>query len=153
MSINRVVLIGNLTRDPELRQMPSGKPVCNLRLACNRVRRDEAGGWQERPGFFDVSVFGPQAENVERFCRKGRAVAVDGRLEWREWETPDQHKRQAVSIVANTIEFLGRPDGPAGDVPAGDSGAASENDVIETEVPGEEPAETETAPVDDALVF
>jgi len=145
MSINRCVLIGNLTRDPELRVMPSGKTVCHMRLACNRVRRDEEGGWQERPGFFDVSVFGPQAENVSKFCRKGRAIGVDGRLEWREWETPDKQKRQAVSIVAHTIEFLGRPDTPPAQTDVG-----SPAEVVDTEAPTEE---AETAPIDEALVF
>ena len=111
MSINRVVLIGNLTRDPELRVMPSGKTVCHMRLACNRVRRDEEGGWQERPGFFDVSVFGPQAENVSKFCRKGRAIGVDGRLEWREWDAQDGTKRQAVEVIADSVQFLGGRDG------------------------------------------
>src|ERR1700693_1372387 len=100
MSINRIVLIGNLTRDPEVRVLPSGKTVCHLRVACNRIRRDEDGGWEERPNFFDVSVFGTQADAVKRYLSKGRPVGIDGRLEWREWETPDQQKRQAVNIVA-----------------------------------------------------
>ena len=111
MSINRVVLLGNLTRDPELRALPSGTSVCSLRIASNRIRRDETGGWEERPNFFDVTVFGHQAENVHRDLRKGRPVAIDGRLEWREWETPEQERRQAVSIVAETVQFLGRRDG------------------------------------------
>jgi len=145
MSINRVVLIGNLTRDPELRVLPSGKTVCHLRVACNHMRRDEEGGWQERPSFFDVSVFGPQAENVERYLSKGRPVGVDGRLDWREWETPDQHKRQAVSIVANTIQFLGRPDTPA-DAAAGEP---DQEESIES-APSES---VEANPVDEALIF
>jgi single-strand DNA-binding protein len=158
MPINRVVLIGNLTRDPELRSMPSGKNVCHLRLACNRVRRDETGNWQDRPGFFDVSVFGPQAENVQRFCKKGRAIGVDGHLEWREWETPDQHKRQAVSIVAHTIEFLGRPPEPRPAATPGGEGevaeAGSTDDGETPEAAGTEAAtEAEAAPAGDALVF
>ena len=108
-SINRVVLVGRLTRDPELRALPSGVSVCSLRVACNSSRRDVEGNYQEKPNFFDVSVYGAPAESVSRYMRKGSRVAVDGRLEWREWETADQQKRQAVSVVADTVQFL---DGP-----------------------------------------
>jgi single-strand DNA-binding protein len=115
-SINRVVLIGRLTRDPELRELPSGQSVCNVRLACNGVRRDPEGEYRERPNYFDVGAFGGLAENVARYMRKGSLVAIDGRLEWREWETPErsevgQHKRQAVSVVADNVQFLDRPAG------------------------------------------
>ncbi len=90
-SINRVVLIGRLTRDPELRELPSGQSVCNLRIACNGIRRDE-GEYRERPHYFDVSAFAGLAENVARYMRKGSLVAIDGRLEWREWETADRSR-------------------------------------------------------------
>jgi single-strand DNA-binding protein len=108
-NINRVVLVGRLTRDPELRALPSGRSVCSLRLACNGARKDEEGGYEERPNFFDVSVFGGQAESIDRYLRKGRRVAVDGRLQWREWETADSERRQSVEVVAESVEFL---DGP-----------------------------------------
>jgi single-strand DNA-binding protein len=108
-SINRVVLVGRLTRDPELRALPSGSSVCSLRVACNSSRRDADGEYQERPNFFDVNVYRASAESVSRYLRRGSRVAVDGRLEWREWETADQQKRQAVSIVADTVEFLDSP--------------------------------------------
>jgi single-strand DNA-binding protein len=110
-SINRVVLVGRLTRDPELRALPSGTSVCGLRVACNSSRRDAEGAFQEKPNFFDVSVYGASAESVGRYMQKGSRVAIDGRLEWREWETADQQKRQAVSVVADSIQFL---DSPAG---------------------------------------
>jgi len=109
-SINRVVLVGRLTRDPELRALPSGSSVSGMRIACNSSRRDpDSGDYVERPNYFDVSVYGPAAESVSRYMRRGSRVAVDGRLEWREWETAEQQKRQAVSIVAETVQFL---DGP-----------------------------------------
>jgi single-strand DNA-binding protein len=114
-SINRVVLVGRLTRDPELRSLPSGVSVCGLRIACSSSRRDAEGDYHERPNYFDVSVYGGSAESVSRYMRKGSRVAVDGRLEWREWETADrssgigQQKRQAVSIVAETVQFLDTP--------------------------------------------
>jgi single-strand DNA-binding protein len=108
-SINRVVLVGRLTRDPELRALPSGINVCSLRVACNSSRRDAEGDYKEKPNYFDVSVYGGASENVGRYTRKGSRVAIDGRLEWREWETADLQKRQAVSVVADTVQFLDSP--------------------------------------------
>ncbi len=108
-SINHVVLIGRLTRDPELRELPSGHSVCNIRIACNGTRRTAEGEYQDRPHFFDVATFGGLAESVARYMHKGSLVAVDGRLEWSEWETAEQQKRQAVSVVAETVQFLERP--------------------------------------------
>jgi single-strand DNA-binding protein len=108
-SINHVVLIGRLTRDPELRELPSGHSVCNIRIACNSTRRTTEGEYQDRPHFFDVATFGGLAENVARYMHKGSLVAVAGRLEWSEWETAEQLKRQAVSVVAETVQFLERP--------------------------------------------
>jgi len=108
-TINRVVLIGRLTKDPELRTLPSGSSVCSIRIACNASRSDGEGGYRDKPNYFDVSAFGGAAENVSRCTHKGSRVAIDGRLEWREWETSSQQKRQAVSVVADTVLFLDRP--------------------------------------------
>jgi single-strand DNA-binding protein len=80
--------------------------VCALRLACNSSRRDSDGEYQERANYFDVSVFGPRGESVERYMRKGGRIAIDGHLEWREWETADQERRQAVEVVADAVLFL-----------------------------------------------
>src|SRR5213595_3427091 len=114
-NINRVVLTGNLTRDPELRSTPSGTSVCSLRIACNTRRKDGSGEWVDKPNYFDVTVWGAQGENCATYLSKGRPVAVDGRLEWREWEAQDGSKRQAVEIVADTVQFLGsRGDGEGG---------------------------------------
>ena len=127
-SINRVVLVGRLTRDPELRALPSGTSVSSLRLACNSSKRDAEGAYTERPNYFDVSVYGASAESVSRFTRKGSRVALDGRLEWREWETADQQKRQAVSIVADTVQFL---DSPGDRSEAGAEGVSEDGDSDE----------------------
>ena len=108
-TINRVVLVGRLTKSPELRALPPGVSVCGLRIACNSVRRDTAGDFQEKPNYFDVDVFGPSAENVNRYTCKGSRVAIDGRLDWREWESPDKQKRQMVDVVADTVLFLDSP--------------------------------------------
>jgi single-strand DNA-binding protein len=110
-TINRVVLIGRLTRDPELRSLPSGRSVASLRVACNSSRRDSDGNPSERPNYFDVSTFGASAESVCRFTRKGSRVGIDGHLEWREWETAEQQRRQAVSVVADVVQFLDNPGG------------------------------------------
>jgi single-strand DNA-binding protein len=107
-NINRVVLTGNLTRDPELRSTPSGTSVCKLRIAVNTRRKDASGQWVDKPNYFDVTVWGQQGENCATYLQKGRGVALDGRLEWREWDATDgSGKRSAVEIIADTIQFLG----------------------------------------------
>jgi single-strand DNA-binding protein len=113
-NINRVTITGNLTADPELRSLPSGNSLCKLRVACN-TRRKEDGEWVDKPNYFDVTVWGAQGENAARFLSKGRPVAVDGRLEWREWETQDGSKRQAVDITADNIQFLNNASGNSND--------------------------------------
>ncbi len=113
-TINRVVLIGRLTRDPELRALPSGTSVCGLRIACNSSRKDADGEFVERPNFFDVNVYGAAADTVSRYTHKGSRVGIDGRLEWREWETSEQQRRQTVDIVADTVQFLDTPNDRAG---------------------------------------
>jgi single-strand DNA-binding protein len=127
-NINRVVLVGNLTRDPEMKHLPSGTALCSLRIAVNTRRKDESGQWTDKPNYFDVSVWGAQGESCAQYLAKGRPVAIDGRLEWREWEATDgSGKRQAVEIVADNVQFLGsRSDGDGGGgggqfVPAGAS--------------------------------
>jgi single-strand DNA-binding protein len=105
-SINRVTLLGNLTHDPELRELPSGQAVCHIRVACNGRRRNLDGGYDPKPNYFDVSVFGVRAENVHRYLQKGRPVAIDGRLDWSEWETAEGQRRQSVTIIASEVQFL-----------------------------------------------
>ena len=140
-NINRVVLVGNLTKDPELRHTPGGTPVCGLRIAVNSRRKDESGQWVDKPNYFSISVFGNQAESCTQYLSKGRPVAIDGRLEWREWQAQDGAKRESVEVVADSVQFLGsRQDGEGGQpqfVPSGagapaedaDFGTASDDDI------------------------
>jgi single-strand DNA-binding protein len=107
-NINRVILTGNLTADPELSTIPSGTSVCRLRLAVNRRTKDQSTGeWSEKPNYFDIKVWGAQGENCAQYLSKGRPVAIDGRLEWSEWEAQDGGKRSKVEVVADTVQFLG----------------------------------------------
>ena len=108
MNINRVLLTGNLTADPEVRALPSGMSVGRLRLAVNTRRKNNASGqYEEKASFFTVTVWGAQAETCAQYLAKGRPVAVDGRLEWREYTTQSGEKRQAVEIIAESVQFLG----------------------------------------------
>jgi single-strand DNA-binding protein len=113
--LNHVALVGRLTRDPELRYTAAGDPVCAMRLAVtSRARSGE--GWEDRPNFLDVSAFGRSAEACAEHLRKGRRVAIAGRLAWREWQADDGSRREAVQIVAQAVQYLDAPrndDGPA----------------------------------------
>ena len=115
-NINRVIITGNLTSDPELRSLPSGTSVCKLRVACNTRRKDNSTGeWVDKPNYFDVTVWGAQGENCANYLSKGRPVAIDGRLDWREWQAQDGSKRESVEIVAESVQFLGgRDEGQGG---------------------------------------
>jgi single-strand DNA-binding protein len=113
--LNRVTLVGRLTRDPELRHTAGGQSVCSIRLAVSSRGRDESGNWSDRANYFDVTVFGRTAETASNYLSKGRRIGVDGRLSWREWEAQDGGKRQSVEVVANDIFFLdSRGDGGEG---------------------------------------
>lgn len=136
MNINRVVLTGNPTRDPELRTLPSGTAVCSLRIASNTRRKDDAGRWIEKPNYLDVVVWGSQGEACSRYLSKGRPVAIDGRLEWREFESRAGERRQTVEIVAENVQFLG-----------GEHAEARPGQGDKAESPGA-PGEHETGAVD-----
>lgn len=110
-NINRVVLTGNLTRDPELRTSKGGTAICTLRVASNARKRNGEGEWVDKPNFIDVTLFGAQAENAAAYLAKGRAVAIDGRLDWSEWEDADGKRRQALAVLAQSVQFLGSPSG------------------------------------------
>lgn len=137
--LNRVTLVGRLTRDPELRRPHGGEAVCALRIAVSSRAREDDGTWGDRGNFFDVAVFGRQADALAAHLAKGRRIGVDGRLAWREWKTREGARRQSVEVIASEVVFLDsrraakedRGAGAAGDdggAPAGPV-AAEDDDV------------------------
>ena len=158
-NINRVVLTGNLTRDPELRSLPSGMSVCSLRVACNTRRKNNSTGeWEDKPNYFDVTVWGAQGENCARFLSKGRPIALDGRLEWREWQDKEGNKRESVEIIADSVQFLGSPSengNGGGSYSGGGGGFAPHSDVpADTSDFSPQPVGARpSAPADDDIPF
>lgn len=157
-NVNVVVITGNLTRDPELRHLGSGTAVCKLRVAVNSRRKDgQTGQWVDKPNYFDVTVWGAQGENCANYLTKGRPVAVEGRLDWREWEDQGGNKRQSVEIIANTVQFLGSRDGSGGG--NGNGGGGGGFSPPQSDVPADTgdfepaPAGGGGAPVEDDIPF
>jgi single-strand DNA-binding protein len=118
-SFNQVTLMGNLTRDPELRTTPNGSSVCSFSLALNRSYKNADGDWQEVTDFIDIVAWGPLGERVAQYLTKGRPALVSGRLQSRSWEQ-DGQKRSKVEVVAQDVTFLGGPGGGGGGAPASD---------------------------------
>ncbi|PJE65741.1 single-stranded DNA-binding protein [Candidatus Saccharibacteria bacterium CG10_big_fil_rev_8_21_14_0_10_47_8] len=122
-SFNQVTLMGNLTRDPELRSTPNGQSVCSFSLALNRSYKNASSGeWVEATDYVDIVAWGPLGERVAQYLSKGRPALVSGRLQSRSWEQEGQ-KRSKVEVVANDVTFLGSPSGGGGGAPAGGSDA------------------------------
>lgn len=126
--INTVTVSGNLTREPELRNLPSGQAVCSLRIAHNERYKDASGAWADRAAYFDVTVWSGLGEWMGRNLSKGQKVVVSGRLRWREWDTPDGNKRQAVDITADSVIPIVR-DGAGSNGGGGSNGFAARSDV------------------------
>ncbi len=146
--LNRVTLVGRLTRDPELRHTAGGQAVCSIRLAVSSRGRDDSGNWSDRANYFDITLFGRTAETASNYLSKGRRIGVDGRLSWREWEAQDGGKRQSVEVVANDIFFLDS----RGD--SGEGGGGAERGSWSTPAPASDlPVDTSdlrpAAPADD----
>lgn len=115
MSINKVIITGNLTRDPELRSTASGMNVLKIGVAVNDRRKNQSTGeWEEVPNFVDVTVFGNRAEPLSRFLSKGSKVAIEGKLRWSQWENPQGEKRSKLEVVADEVEFMSSRDGGSG---------------------------------------
>lgn len=111
MYFNRAIIIGNLTRDPELRSLPSGVQIATLGIATNRVWKDKSGAKQESADYHNVVVFGRQAETSAQYLRKGANVLVEGRMQTRSWDAPDGTKKYRTEIVADRIQFGPKKDG------------------------------------------
>lgn len=106
MSINRVVISGNLTRDPDLRSTASGMPVLGFGVAVNdRRKNQQTGEWEDYPNFIDCTMFGARAQSVFRFLSKGSKVAIEGKLRWSQWER-DGQKRSKIEVIVDEIEFM-----------------------------------------------
>ena len=105
-SLNKVLLIGNLTRDPDVKMLSSGRPVCNFGLALNRSYKDGDGNRKEEVTFVDVECYGPRAEAIGRFFTKGRSIFVEGRLKLDQWESKEGEKRSAIRVVLDNFEFV-----------------------------------------------
>jgi len=111
-SFNKVILVGNLTRDPELRYTPKGTAIAKIGVAVNRVWTNEAGEKKEEVTFVDVDVFGRTAENVGQYMRKGRPILIEGRLRLDQWDDKQTgQKKSRLGVVAETVQFLGSPSG------------------------------------------
>lgn len=111
MSINKVVISGNLTRDPELRTTPGGTDVLSLGVAVNdRAKNQQTGQWEDRPSFVDCVMFGNRAQSLAPYLSKGSKVAIEGKLRWSQWQAQDGSKRSKVEIVVDEIEFMSSRD-------------------------------------------
>jgi len=144
-SLNQVTLMGNLTRDPELRQTPTGQNVTSFSLALNRSYKDQSGEWQEATDYIDIVCWGPLAERVAQYLSKGRRCLVQGRLQSRNWEQ-DGAKRSKVEVLANDVTFLdsrgGGEEGGGGNFGGGDSAPA----------PSSKPAPSKKPKTDDVVI-
>lgn len=145
-SLNQVFLMGNLTRDPELRQIPSGQSVCSFSLALNRSYKSADGEWQEATDYIDITAWGPLGERVAQYLTKGRRCLVQGRLQSRSWEQ-DGQKRSKVEVNAQDVTFLDSRGSGGGDSPAGGDGG------FESAAPANEAPKPSKAPKKDEVVI
>ncbi len=158
-SFNQVILMGNLTRDPELRQIPSGQSVCSFSLALNRSYKAADGSWTEATDYIDIVAWGPLGERVAQYLTKGRPCLVNGRLQSRSWEQ-DGQKRSKVEVNAQDVTFLGGPGGGNSDgggsarggggefdqTPKGEASAPKKKDDVVIEDIGDEPINLDDIP-------
>ncbi len=141
-SFNKVILMGNLTRDPDLRVTASGLSICKLSLATNRVFQTKDGEKREEVTYVDIDAFGRQAETISKYMAKGRSILVEGRLRLDSWETPQGDKRSKLGVVLENFQFTG------GRGDAGSSGGSDESSRVERDSPPPR-SSAPKAPVDD----
>lgn len=139
-SLNKVFLMGNLTRDPELRYVPSGTAVANFTVAVSRAYKGASGEKKEEVSYIKVVIWGKMAEICGEYLTKGRAVLVEGRLQSRSWEGQDGQKRSTLEVIANSVQFLGargdKKAAPVGTAPAGASEEPFEVESIDVDKEG-----------------
>ncbi|MFC1721277.1 single-stranded DNA-binding protein [Patescibacteria group bacterium] len=139
MYLNKVFLIGNLTRDPELKSLPSGTKVASFGLATNRKYKDKDGNWADAVDFHNIVVFGRQAETTSQYLKKGASAMIEGRIQTRSWDGQDGKKNYRTEIVADRVQFGPRRDGAAApEAPAGDQGQAPAEQLDTIEYPSED---------------
>ncbi len=147
-SLNQVTLMGNLTRDPELRQTPNGQTVTNFSLALNRSYKDQSGEWQEITDYVDIVCWGPLAERVAQYMSKGRRCLVQGRLQSRSWEQEGQ-KRSKVEVLANDVTFLDSRGSGSDD---SSESAVSDEPTSKTPAKSDKPKPSKKAKKDDVVI-
>ena len=141
MSINRAVLVGRLTRDPEMRSTASGVSVLSMRLAFNDRRKNpQTGEWEDMSNYIDATLFGKRAEALSRFLTKGTRIGIDGRLRWSEWESQSGEKRSKIEVIADELELLDSRDGggqggQSGGGAGGGAASSSGDDLEGEEIP------------------
>jgi single-strand DNA-binding protein len=146
-SFNKVILVGNLTRDPELRYTPKGTAIAKIGLAVNRKWKSETGEMKEEVTFVDVDTFGRTAENVGQYMRKGRPILIEGRLRLEQWDDKQSgQKRSRLSVVAETVQFLGSPSG-------GGEGASATSRPAASSAPTADAPDAEPPPEGDDVPF
>lgn len=151
-SFNKVILVGNLTRDPELRYTPKGTAIAKIGLAVNRVWTSESGEKKEEVTFVDVDVFGRTAENVGQYMRKGRPILIEGRLRLDQWDDKQTgQKKSKLGVVAETVQFLGSPTGGSGGEAGGAPAPARQRPAAAA--PAAEPVEGDGPPESDDVPF
>ena len=139
MSFNKVILVGNLGRDPELRYTPQGTPVCNFTMATNERRKDKTGEMQDQTTWFRVTLWGRQAETASQYLTKGRPVYIEGRLRVEEWTDRDGKPRHTLEVNATDMQFIG--------------GGRGDETPVSSRPPDSEPVQEHADPTDDDVPF
>lgn len=139
MYLNKAIIIGNLTRDPELKALPSGAQVATFSVATNRVWKDKNGAKQESVDYHNIVVFGRQAENTAQYLKKGSSALIEGRMQTRSWDASDGTKKYRTEVIADRVQFGPRREGGGPQTPAGNGKAEKKADEIDTiEYPAED---------------
>ena len=152
-SVNKVILVGNLGADPELKYTPSNRPVCNLSVATNEVWKDKGGQKQERVEWHRVNVWGDQAETCSKYLTKGRMVYVEGRIQTRSWDDKEGKKRYTTEVVADRVVFLGGQGPGAEGAGGGGGGAKKRGWGEESQTPAAADGPSGPPPSDDDIPF